>query len=101
LAAARRWARWDDSTLANTASVIPVTGTPSSNADWTAQRPVPFCSAWSKITSTSGRPLAWSTWRKTLAVISIRNDSSSPSFQPWNTSAKVPAPIPRPWPSRS
>jgi hypothetical protein len=42
---------------------------------------VPFCSAWSKITSTSGWPVAWSTWPRTLAVISIRNESRSPAFQ--------------------
>ena len=39
---------------ANTASVIPVSGTPSSSAFCAVQRPVPFCSAASRITSTSG-----------------------------------------------
>ena len=46
-----------DSARANTASAMPVTGTPRSRADFTVQRPVPFCSASSRITSTSGLPV--------------------------------------------
>jgi heme/copper-type cytochrome/quinol oxidase subunit 3 len=34
--------------------------------------PVPFCPASSTITSTSGRPVAASTWASTSAVISMR-----------------------------
>ncbi|SLH02479.1 Uncharacterised protein [Mycobacteroides abscessus subsp. abscessus] len=70
--AALRWAREPDSALANTASAMPVTGTPRSSADFTVQRPVPFCSAASTITSTSGRPVLASTWFSTSAVISTR-----------------------------
>ena len=40
---------WLESIRANTASVIPVRGTPSSSADWLVHRPVPFCSASSSI----------------------------------------------------
>ena len=69
------------SVRANTASVIPVSGTPSSSAFWAVQRPVPFCSAASRITSTSGWPVASSVLASTRAEISIRNDSSSESFQ--------------------
>ena len=36
---------------------MPVSGTPSSSASCAVQRPVPFCSAWSTITSTSGLPV--------------------------------------------
>src|SRR6266852_105559 len=51
-AAFTRSAFWLERTRANTASVIPVSGTPSSRADSLVQRPVPFCSASSSITST-------------------------------------------------
>src|ERR1700682_6315894 len=44
---------WLDSMRANTASVIPVNGTPSSRADSLVHRPVPFCSALSSIAFTS------------------------------------------------
>ena len=37
---------------------MPVSGTPSSSASCEVQRPVPFCSAWSTITSTSGLPVS-------------------------------------------
>ena len=80
----RRATRWSLSALsarANTASVIPVSGTPRSSAFWAVQRPVPFCSAASRITSTSGWPVASSVLASTRAVISIRKDSSSDSFQ--------------------
>src|SRR5215472_6965954 len=33
---------------------MPLTGTPRSSASWTVQRPVPFCSAWSRTMSTKG-----------------------------------------------
>ena len=74
------------SVRANTASVMPVSGTPSSSAFCAVQRPVPFCSAASRITSTSGLPVAASVFDSTRAVISIRNDSSSDSFQRSNCS---------------
>ena len=51
-----RWSPSADSERANTASVIAVSGTPSSSASCAVQRPVPFCSAWSRMTSTSGWP---------------------------------------------
>ena len=59
-AAARppRCSAWPDSERANTASAMPVTGTPRSSAICTVQRPVPFCSAWSATTSTNGLPVA-------------------------------------------
>ncbi|COW97642.1 Uncharacterised protein [Mycobacterium tuberculosis] len=57
---------------ANTASAMPVTGTPRSSADLTVQRPVPFCSARSTMTSTSGLPVLASVCRSTSAVISTR-----------------------------
>ena len=44
------------------------------------QRPVPFCSASSRITSTSAPPVLASVFCRTSAVISIRNDSRSPEF---------------------
>src|SRR6266511_4312177 len=90
-----------DSMRANTASVMPVTGTPSSSAEETVQRPVPFCSASSRITSTSGLPLASSTLASTLAVVSIRNDSRSPWFQLANTPASSAGRSPSACPSRS
>ena len=70
-----------ESERAKTASVMPVSGTPSSSASCDVQRPVPFCSAWSTITSTSGLPVSASVLPSTVAVISIRNDSRSPLFQ--------------------
>ena len=66
---------------------MPVTGTPRSSADFTVQRPVPFCSASSRMTSTSGLPVLASVWRSTSAVISIRKLSRSPLFHSANTSA--------------
>ena len=54
---ALRWATEPDSARAKTASAMPVTGTPRSSADLTVQRPVPFCSASSRMTSTSGLPV--------------------------------------------
>ena len=63
------------------ASAIPVIGTPRSSAFCTVQRPVPFCSAWSRMMSTNAPPVSASTWLSTSAVISIRNDSRSPEFQ--------------------
>ena len=62
---ALRCATEPDSARANTASAIPVTGTPRSSADFTVQRPVPFCSASSRMTSTSGLPVLASVWRST------------------------------------
>ncbi len=59
---------------------MPVIGTPRSSALCTVQRPVPFCSAWSGTMSTNGLPVSASVWASTSAVISIRNDSRSPSF---------------------
>ena len=56
--AAARCSAWPDSERANTASAMPVTGTPRSSAVCTVQRPVPFCSAWSRTTSTNGLPVA-------------------------------------------
>ena len=44
----------------------------ASSADFTVQRPVPFCSASSRIRSTSGSPVLASVWRSTSAVISMR-----------------------------
>ncbi len=84
---ALRCATDPDSARANTASAMPVTGTPRSSADLTVQRPVPFCSASSTITSTSGLPVLASIWRSTSAVISTRKLSRSPVFHSVNTSA--------------
>jgi hypothetical protein len=53
VAALTRSAFWLDSIRANTASVMPVRGTPRSSADWLVHRPVPFCSASSSMASTS------------------------------------------------
>ncbi len=71
-AAAARCAGRPDSARAYTASVIAVIGTPSSSADCAVQRPVPFCSASSRITSTSAPPLDGSRLASTAAVISIK-----------------------------
>ena len=60
---------------------MPVMGTPRSRAFCTVQRPVPFCSARSSTMSTKALPVSASTWPSTSAVISIKNDSRSPSFQ--------------------
>ena len=54
----RACSAWPESDRANTASAMPVTGTPRSSAICTVQRPVPFCSAWSTTTSTNGLPVA-------------------------------------------
>ncbi len=93
---ALRWVTDPDSARAKTASAMPVTGTPRSRADLTVQRPVPFCSASSRIRSTSGLPVLASVWRKTCAVISTRKLSRSPEFHSSNTSAISPAVLPRP-----
>ena len=85
--AALRCGAEPDSARANTASAMPVTGTPRSSADFTVQRPVPFCSASSSMTSTSGLPVLASTWPSTSAVISIRKESRSPLFHSAKTSA--------------
>ena len=61
-----------ESARAKTASAMPVTGTPRSSADFTVHRPVPFCSASSRMTSTSGLPVLASTCLSTSAVISMR-----------------------------
>ena len=66
-----RRSRWADRARAYTASVMAVSGTPRSRADCAVQRPVPFCSASSRIASTSGLPVA-SVFLMTAAVISIR-----------------------------
>ena len=84
---ALRWATDPDSARANTASAMPVTGTPRSSADLTVQRPVPFCSASSRMTSTSGLPVLASVCLSTSAVISTRKLSRSPLFHSVNTSA--------------
>ena len=47
--AASRCGTEPDSARAKVASAIPVIGTPRSSAFCTVQRPVPFCSAWSRI----------------------------------------------------
>ena len=79
VAARRRAARGgDDSERAKTASAMPETGTPRFSAVCTVHAPVPLAPAWSRMTSTSGLPVAASTWRSTSAVISMRYDSSSP-----------------------
>ncbi len=100
----RREARWSFSALnvrANTASVIPVSGTPSSSASCAVQRPVPFCSAASRMTSTSGLPVASSVLDRTRAEISIRKDSSSESFHLRKRSAIRGTSQPTPLRSRS
>ena len=79
-AAAARCTVEDDNPRANTASAIPDTGIPRSNAVCTVQVPVPFIPAASRITSINGPPVAASTWASTCAVISIRNESRSPLF---------------------
>ena len=99
--AAARSSRTDDNERAKVASVIPVSGTPSSSASWQVQRPVPFCSAWSTIESTSGPPVEASSFASTFAVISIRNDSRSPSFHSSNTPAMSETLIPTACRSRS
>ena len=86
---------------AKTASVIAVTGTPRSSADCDVQRPVPFCSASSRMTSTRGCPVAASTLLSTSAVISIRYEFSSPWFHSRKMAASSAAPRPRAWLSRS
>src|SRR5207344_1313413 len=60
---------------------MPVMGTPRSSALCTVQRPVPFCSAWSSTMSMNGLPVAASVCASTSAVIWMRNESRSPSFQ--------------------
>ncbi len=67
-----RWSLRADSARAKTASVMAVSGTPSSSADCAVQRPVPFCSALSRITSTSGLPVSGVLWAEHVAVISMR-----------------------------
>ena len=57
---------------AKTASVMVGVATPSSRALMLVQRPVPFCFATSRITSTIGLPVSPSFFRKMLAVISTR-----------------------------
>ena len=64
-----------------TAASIVGIGMPSSSAFGEVQRPVPFCSASSRIRSTSGLPVSSSVKASTLAVISIRYEFSRPSFQ--------------------
>ncbi len=78
---------FDDTARANTASAIPPTGTPRPTEFCTVQTPVPLDPAWSTMTSTSGFPVAASSWRSTSAVISMRYDSRSPPFHSSNTSA--------------
>ena len=95
-AAAVRCGTEPDRARAKVASAMPVIGTPRSSAFCTVHRPVPFCSARSSTTSTNAFPVSASTWESTSAVISIRNDSRSPSFQVrkiWPISAAL-APVP-------
>ena len=66
------------------------------SADFTVQRPVPFRSASSTISSTRGLPVLASVWRSTSAVISMRKLSRSPLFHSANTSAISGAVLPRP-----
>ena len=61
-----------DQPRAPTAASMAEADWPSASASTTVQRPVPFCPAWSRITSTSGPPVAGSTARSTAAVISTR-----------------------------
>ena len=56
------------------------TGTPKSIAVCDVHLPVPFWPAVSRIISTSGPSVSASFFRKTVAVISIRNEFRSPSF---------------------
>ena len=100
-AAALRSSRNDESVRANTASVIPVSGTPRSSASCEVQRPVPFCSAWSRIASTSGLPVPASVFCSTIAVISMRNDSRSPEFHSSKILPMAGASSPPTWVSRS
>ncbi len=80
---------------------MPVIGIPRSSALCTVQRPVPFCSAWSSTMSTNGFPVSASVCASTCAVISMRNESRSPSFQVRKISAISGADAPRPARSRS
>ncbi len=64
-----------------TASAIRLTGWPSSNPYTAVHRPVPFWPAASRISSSVDVPSGDDVERMS-AVISIRNDSSRPSFQP-------------------
>ena len=63
------------------------TGAPSSAASCTAQRPVPFIDAESRIRSMRSLPVSGSLTRKMRAVISIRYDCNSPPFHSSNVSA--------------
>src|SRR6187431_731477 len=53
-----RCSGWLDSDRANVASAMPETGVPRLSAVCTVQAPVPLAPAWSRITSTSGAPVA-------------------------------------------
>ena len=99
--AAARWSACPDSDRANVASAMPVIGMPRSSALCTVHRPVPFCSAWSSTMSTNGLPVSASVCASTSAVIWIRNESRSPSFQVRKISAIRGAGAPRPARSRS
>ena len=72
---------------ANTASVMVGVATPSSSALMLVQRPVPFCFATSRITSTMALPVSASFFFKMLAVISTRYEDSSPLFHSSQTFA--------------
>ncbi len=72
LLAATRSVFSDDSTRANTDSVISGSGTPRSSAFWLVHLPVPFCAARSRITSTRCLPVSSSFLPKIFDVISIR-----------------------------
>ena len=64
---------------ASTAAAIVGMATPSSSAACVVHLPVPFWPAASRMLSTSGLRPPWSSLTlKILAVISIRNDCSSP-----------------------
>ena len=101
LRAASRWSACDDSERANVASAMPVMGMPRSSALCTVHRPVPFCSAWSSTMSMNGLPVAASVCASTSAVIWMRNESRSPSFQVRKIPASSAGDAPSPARSRS
>ena len=89
-----------DSTRAFTAAAIDGTGTPRSSATRAVHIPVPFWPALSSTRSTS-QPPSGSGVAKISAVISTRNDSSGPAFQPRKVSARAGASRPPRRASRS
>ena len=83
---------------AKTASAIVGAGTPMSSAAVEVHLPVPFCPAASSTMSTNGLPVRGSSNARMSAVISTRNESSSPRFHSAKTAAHslgVSPPMPR------